>query len=44
MRSGYYIPSVDHQTPPAVSLDDYRLYCSLCREYARKACESPLAL
>jgi hypothetical protein len=38
MRSGYYIPSVDHQTPPAVSIEDYRLYVRLLREYAEKAC------
>lgn len=38
MRSGYYIPSVDHQTPPAVSLEDYRLYVRLLQEYAEKAC------
>ncbi|MCL2834981.1 MAG: hypothetical protein FWD78_17560 [Treponema sp.] len=37
MRSGYYIPSVDHQTPPGVSLDDYRIYIRLFAEYARKA-------
>lgn len=34
MRSGYYIPSVDHQTPPGVSLEDYHLYLKLFREYA----------
>jgi hypothetical protein len=34
MRSGGFIPSVDHQTPPGVSLDDYRLYLRLLREYA----------
>jgi hypothetical protein len=34
MRSGGYIPSVDHQTPPGVSLNDYRLYLSLFRKYA----------
>ena len=34
MRSGGYIPSVDHQTPPEVSLQDYRLYLRLLREYA----------
>lgn len=34
MRSGGFIPSVDHQTPPAVSMDDYRLYLKLLREYA----------
>jgi hypothetical protein len=37
MRSGGYIPSVDHQTPPEVSLDDYRLYLQLLKEYAQKA-------
>ena len=34
IRSGRYIPSVDHQTPPAVSVEDYRLYLSLLREYS----------
>jgi hypothetical protein len=33
MRTGGFIPSVDHQTPPAVSLDDYRLYLRLLDEY-----------
>jgi uroporphyrinogen-III decarboxylase len=31
---GYYIPSCDHQTPPAVSIDDYRLYVKLLREFS----------
>lgn len=38
MRTGGFIPSVDHQTPPAVSLEDYRLYVRLLGEYCRKAC------
>jgi hypothetical protein len=38
MRSARYIPSVDHQTPPGVSMEDYRLYLRLLREYAAKAC------
>ena len=38
MRSGGYIPSVDHQTPPGVSLAEYRTYLRLFREYAQKAC------
>jgi hypothetical protein len=38
MRSGYFIPSVDHQTPPGVSMGDYYLYLRLLREYAGKAC------
>jgi hypothetical protein len=33
MRTGGFIPSVDHQTPPAVSIDDYRLYLRLLDEY-----------
>ena len=38
MRSGGYIPSVDHQTPPGVSLENYRTYIRLFGEYAAKAC------
>jgi hypothetical protein len=33
MRTGGFLPSVDHQTPPEVSLDDYRLYLRLLDEY-----------
>jgi hypothetical protein len=33
MKSGGFIPSVDHQTPPGVSLEQYRLYLRLLREY-----------
>ena len=36
IRSGRYIPSVDHQTPPAVSVEDYGLYMSVLREYSQK--------
>jgi len=39
MRNGYFIPSVDHQTPPGVSMADYYLYLRLLREYAEKACK-----
>lgn len=38
MRTGGFIPSCDHQTPPSVSLDDYHLYVTLLREYCQKAC------
>ena len=34
IRSGRYIPSVDHQTPPDVTVEDYRIYMKLLREYA----------
>ncbi|MBD3385613.1 hypothetical protein GF407_11895 [candidate division KSB1 bacterium] len=37
MSGGGYVPGVDHQTPPAVSLQDYQLYLSLLREYCDKA-------
>jgi len=37
MRTGGFIPSVDHQTPPGVSLDQYRVYLRLLREYASLA-------
>ena len=37
MRSGRYIPSVDHQTPPEVSLAQYREYLRLFREYCERA-------
>jgi hypothetical protein len=33
MKQGGFIPSCDHQTPPGVSLEDYRLYLKLMREY-----------
>jgi hypothetical protein len=37
MKSSYFIPSVDHQTPPGVSFDDYKLYMKIFEEYCRKA-------
>ena len=37
MKTGGYIPSVDHQTPPEVSLEDYRIYLKLFEEYCEKA-------
>lgn len=39
MRQGGYIPSVDHQTPPGVSLPNYRTYLRLLREYCVRAAE-----
>jgi hypothetical protein len=35
MKSGGFIPSVDHQTPPGVSLEQYRCYLRLLDEYTR---------
>ncbi len=37
MRSGGFIPSCDHQTPPGVSLENYRIFVRLLKEYAEKA-------
>jgi len=37
MRSGRFVPSVDHQTPPGVSLAQYRQYVELLRRYAAMA-------
>ena len=37
MKTGGYVPSVDHQTPPEVSLDEYRVYLRLFEEYCYKA-------
>jgi hypothetical protein len=36
MKTGGFIPSVDHQTPPGVSLEQYRLYLRLLDEYVRQ--------
>lgn len=38
MKTGGFIPSVDHQTPPGVTLDQYHTYLRLYREYCEKAC------
>ena len=39
MRQGAFIPSVDHQTPPEVSLEQYRLYLRLLSEYTAAAAD-----
>lgn len=36
-RQGGYIPSVDHQTPPGVSLANYRIYLRLLRGFVDEA-------
>ena len=35
-KHGGFIPSVDHQTPPAVSMEQYRLYLRLLEEYTAR--------
>lgn len=37
MKQGGYLLSVDHQTPPEVSLEQYRQYVHLLKEYCIKA-------
>jgi hypothetical protein len=37
MKFGGFIPSVDHQTPPGVSLVEYGVYLRLLREYLDRA-------
>lgn len=39
MTSGGFIPSVDHQTPPGVSLENYRIFIRLFEEYTRKSAQ-----
>jgi hypothetical protein len=39
MASGRYLPGCDHQTPPEVTLENYRIYLELFREYADRAVE-----
>lgn len=39
MRSGGFIPSVDHQTPPHITLEQYRLYRRLLDEYTVAAAQ-----
>ena len=35
IKSGRYIPSVDHQTPPGVTMEQYKIYNKLLREYSQ---------
>lgn len=44
MLRGKVISSVDHQTPPDVSMEQYRLYVKLLTEYAAKVTHEGLAL
>ncbi|PIX49314.1 MAG: hypothetical protein COZ57_03745 [Armatimonadetes bacterium CG_4_8_14_3_um_filter_66_20] len=37
MRTGGFLPSVDHQTPPHVTLEQYRVYRRLLDEYTVRA-------
>ncbi len=39
MRSGGFIPGVDHQTPPGVPLADYKVFVRLLFEYCQKGAQ-----
>ncbi len=39
IKSGKYIPSVDHQTPPDVTMEQYKCYVKLLREYTGRNME-----
>lgn len=41
MKAGGFIPSVDHQTPPGVSLEEYRVFLKLLDEYTASAVRQP---
>lgn len=36
VMAGYYIPTEDHQVPPAVTLKDYKMYCRMLREFSEE--------
>ena len=36
MKTGGFIPSVDHQTPPGVALEQYRVYLRLLNEFTNQ--------
>ncbi|NSW54316.1 MAG: hypothetical protein HPY85_17570 [Anaerolineae bacterium] len=40
MKTGGFIPSVDHQTPPDVSIENYRIYLRLLEEYCTRAAQA----
>ena len=40
MRAGGFVPSVDHQTPPGVSLEEYWIYIKLLNEYTALAAKN----
>lgn len=44
MKTGGFIPSCDHQTPPGVSFENYKIYLKLLKEYCEKAANSDLKL
>lgn len=44
MQYGKLIPAVDHQTPPDVTVENYRIYVRLLREYTAKITHEHVSL
>ena len=44
IRSGRYMPNMDHQTPPGTTMDNYRYYIEQLKEYAAQACKDCTAI
>ena len=40
IENGKYLVSMDHQTPPGVTMENYRYYVELLKEYSKKACQA----
>ena len=40
LRKGRFIPSIDHQTPPTVTMENYKYYVSQLRRYSVEACRT----
>ena len=38
MRKGRFLPAMDHQTPPGTSLDNYRAYVEMMKQYGTQIC------
>lgn len=43
LRRGRFIPSVDHQTPPGVTMENYRYYIKRLHEVSVQACKDNIA-
>lgn len=39
IESGKFIPGMDHQTPPGTTIENYRYYVQLLKEYSQRACK-----
>ena len=40
IKKGRFIPSVDHQTPPGVSLANYKYYIKKLSHFGKQACKA----